>query len=38
MEKGFGVPLQTISRIQMTYAQRHNIELLPGPALRNDGT
>jgi len=38
MEKGFGIPPQTISRIQMTYTQRHNIELLPGPALRNDGT
>jgi hypothetical protein len=38
MEKGFGIPPQTISRIQMTYTQRHNIELVPGRALRDDGT
>ena len=40
MEKGFGIPPQTISRIQMTYTQRHNIELVPVPgrALHYDGT
>jgi hypothetical protein len=38
MEKGFGIPPQTISRIQMTYTQRHNIELVPGRALHYDGT
>src|SRR2546425_9953518 len=36
--KGFGIPPQTISRIQMTYTQQHNIELVPGGALRYDGT
>src|SRR5467141_549428 len=38
MEKGFGIPPQTISPIQMTYTQRHNSELVPGRALRHDDT
>jgi len=29
MEKGFGIPPQTISRIQMNYTRRHEIELVP---------
>src|SRR5207247_221824 len=36
--KGLWYPSQTISRIQMTYTQRHNIELVPGRALRYDAT
>jgi len=38
VEKGFGIPPQTTSRIQMTYTRRHNIELVSGGALHYDGT
>src|SRR5206468_8208116 len=36
--KGLWSPPQTISWIQMTYTQRHNIELGPGRPLHYDGT